>query len=183
MMGHINNLVVQMVRENLGEDGVANLFSAAGIESKTYQPELIYPDAEFQALFAGAQKVFGVDSETAECEFAKFFVEVSPKLFPAMFELAGSARGLIEKIPIIHQNFPAAAAQAEYLDKVFITESTPQHIILEYDSPNQLCTTLEHVALHVLEYYNEMGAVTQTECKKNDATRCRFLIEFHGKKD
>lgn len=182
MMGHINNLVVELVRENLGEDGVQNLFQAAGLGSKTYQPELIYPDEEFQALFRGAQQVFGVDAEAAEEAFAKFFVEVSPRLFPAMFELAGSARGLMERIPIIHQNFPAAAAQTSYEDKVFVTESTAERLVLEYDSPNQLCTTLRLVAGHVLDYYGETGDVNETQCQKHGAARCRVVIDFHGKK-
>ena len=178
MMGHINNLVVQMVREELGESGVASLFSAAGVESKTYQPELIYPDEEFQALFRGAQQVFGVDTETAEVAFAKFFVDISPRMFPAMFELAGSARGLMERIPTIHQNFPAAAAQADYQEKVFVDESSPERLVLEYDSPNRLCTTMRHVATHVLDFYGEKGTVHETACQKNGDPRCRIVVDF-----
>ena len=65
-MGHINNMVVQMVRENLGEEAVEELFAAAGLEERSFSPEVIYPDEKFQALFRGAQEVFGVDSDTAE---------------------------------------------------------------------------------------------------------------------
>ena len=55
MMGHINNMVVQMVRENLGEEGVTKLFAEAGLRPTKYQPEMIYPEPEFQALFRGAR--------------------------------------------------------------------------------------------------------------------------------
>ena len=183
MMGHINNMVVQMVRENLGEEGVAKLFAHAQLDPATkYQPEVIYPEAEFQALFKGAQAVFGVDSETAEKAFSKYFMHVSPKMFPAIFKHAKSARQMLEKIPSIHRNFPSAASQGSYQDKVFITESTPERLVFEYDSPNQLCVTLQTVSSIVLDYYGEVGEVSETACVKHGAPRCRVVVAFHGKK-
>jgi hypothetical protein len=182
MMGHINNMVVQMVRENLGEEGVAKLFEHANMEPRRFQPEVIYPEAEFQALFHGAQKVFGVDAETAEKAFSKYFMHVSPKMFPAIFKHAKSAREMLEKVPGIHRNFPSAASQGTYQDKLFIVESTPERFIFEYDSPNQLCVTLQTVASIVLDHYNEAGQVSETECMKKGAKRCRVVVDFHGKK-
>jgi hypothetical protein len=182
-MGHINNMVVQMVRENLGEEGVAKLFEHAKLDPATkYQPEVIYPEPEFQALFKGAQAVFGVDTDTAEKAFSKYFMHVSPRMFPAIFKHAKNARQMLEKIPSIHRNFPSAASQGSYQDKVFITESTPERIVLEYDSPNQLCVTLQTVASIVLDYYNEVGEVSETACQKLGAPRCRVVVAFHGKK-
>lgn len=180
MMGHINNLVVQMVRDNLGEDRVADLFNSAGLEARKYQPEVIYPDDDFQALFKGAQEVFGVDRETAERAFSQYFMEVSPKMFPAIFDQAGSARGLFEKIPMIHRNFPAAASQEDYQDKVFIVESDPARVVIEYDSPNRLCITMRTVAGLAMDYYGEKGSVTETACQKNGDPRCRLVMEFDG---
>lgn len=180
MMGHINNLVVQMVHENLGDDGVARLFEHAGLTPRRYQPEVIYPEAEFQALFRGAQKVFGVDSETGERAFSKYFMHMSPKMFPAIFKYAKSARELLEKVPDIHRNFPSAASQGDYQDKLFVAASTPERLVFEYDSPNQLCITLQTVASLVLEYYGEAGAVGETTCTKLGAPRCRVVVEFKG---
>jgi hypothetical protein len=181
MMGHINNMVVQMVRENLGEEGVTKLFAHAQLPPTKYHPEVIYPEPEFQALFRGAQAVFGVDAETAEKAFSKYFMHVSPKMFPAIFKHAKSARQMLEKIPGIHRNFPSAASQGEYQDKVLITESTPERLVIEYDSPNMLCVTLMTVGSLVLEYYGEKGLVSETACKKQGAPRCRVLFEFQGK--
>jgi hypothetical protein len=181
MMGHINNMVVQMVRENLGEEGVAKLFEHAKLAPTKYQPEVIYPEPEFQALFRGAQAVFGVDAETAEKAFSKYFMHVSPKMFPAIFKHAKSARQMLEKVPGIHRNFPSAASQGEYQDKVFITESAPDRLVMEYDSPNLLCVTLQTVGSIVLEHYGEKGLVSETACKKQGAPRCRIVFEFQGK--
>lgn len=180
MMGHINNLVVGLVRDTLGEPAVQVLFQEAGITPRRFQPELIYPEAEFQALFQAAQKVFGVDAVAAEQAFAKYFMERSPQMFPAIFELAGSARGLIERIPAIHRNFPASASFGDFREKVVICESTPARIVLEYTSPNLLCLTLRTVAQHCLEYFGESGAVHETGCQKLGEPCCRIVIDFHG---
>lgn len=180
MMGHINNLVVELVRDAKGAAAVEQLFAAAGLERRRYQPEVIYPEEEFQALFAGAQAVFGVDSDAAEQAFAGYFMKRSPEMFPAIFEQAGSARGLIGMIPAIHRNFPAAASQGAFRDKVLIAESTPSRIVLDYESPNRLCLTLQRVAQICLDYYGEVGAVSETACQKRGAPRCRIVVEFHG---
>ncbi len=179
MMGHINNLVVELVRESLGPDSVGALFAAAGLPPRRYQPEVIYPEAEFQALFRGAQSVFGVDAAAAEIAFARFFMERSPQMFPAIFAHCGSARSLMENIPLIHRNFPASASQGEYREKVTIHESTPERIVLDYCSPNQLCLTLRTVARHCLEFFHEAGSVTETHCQKDGAPFCRVVVEFH----
>lgn len=180
MMGHINNLVVEMVRESLGEPAVVDLFAKADLEQRRYQPEVIYPEEEFQALFRGAQAVFGVDAAAAEEAFAGYFMKRSPEMFPAIFEQAGSARGLMERIPTIHRNFPASASQDAYRDKVMITESTPERIVLEYTSPNRLCVTLRKVAQICLEYFGERGAVHETCCQKDGADHCNIVVEFDG---
>lgn len=179
MMGHINNLVVELVRDALGTDAVTKLFASANLKQRRYQPEVIYPEAEFQALFRGAQAVFGVDSDAAELTFAEYFMRRSPQMFPAIFEQAGSARGLIERVPTIHRNFPASASQGEFREKVRICESTPSRIVLDYESPNRLCLTLRSVAQRCLAYFGEAGAVHETGCQKEGAPHCRIVVEFH----
>jgi hypothetical protein len=181
MMGHINNLVVQLVRDHLGEDGVAALFRHAGIEPQRFQPEVIYPEPMFQSLFAAAQQVFGADQEAAEKAFSEYFMEASPRMYPAIFKHAGNARSLIEKVPMIHRNFPAAAARGQYRDKLRVVESTPERILIEYDSPNRLCTTFKTVAGIVLKYYGEKGTVTEHRCAKEGHPCCVVEVTFEGK--
>lgn len=180
MMGHINNLVVELVQESLGADAVPELFAAAGLKQRRYQSELIYPEDEFQALFRGAQSVFGVDADTAEHAFAQFFMRRSPEVFPAIFEQAGSARRLIEMVPKIHRSFPASVSQDDFREKVTIQESTPAHIVLDYCSPNRLCITLKAVAEICLSHFGERGAVHELCCQKDGAPHCRIEVEFHG---
>ena len=92
MMGHINNLLVHMVEKHHGSDGVLRLFTLAGISKKEYQPEVVYPEGEFQALYNAVKELYGVGDEAAQKAFSDYFLEVSPVMFPAIFKIAGSAR-------------------------------------------------------------------------------------------
>lgn len=60
MMGHINNLLIRMVERHHGSEGVLRLFALARISRKQYQPEIVYPEEEFQALYAAAKAIYGV---------------------------------------------------------------------------------------------------------------------------
>lgn len=90
MMGHINNLLIRMVEKHHGPDGVSRLFALAGKTQKQYQPEVVYSEAEFQALYRAAKELYGVDDEAAQRAFSDYFMEVSPVMFPAVFKFAGS---------------------------------------------------------------------------------------------
>jgi hypothetical protein len=94
MMGHINSLLIHMVEKHHGSDGVLRLFTLAGISKKDYQPEVVYSEEEFQALYNAAKKLYCVGDEAAQKAFSDYFMEVSPVMFPATFKIAGSARGI-----------------------------------------------------------------------------------------
>ena len=86
MMGHINNLLVEMVRSHHGAEGVDRLFELAGVSECTYKTEVVYPEEEFQALYRAAKDLYGVDDDAAQKAFSDYFLQASPKLFPAIFE-------------------------------------------------------------------------------------------------
>lgn len=123
MMGHINNLLIRMVEKSLGSEGIGQLFTLAGIPRKRSQPEVIYPEEEFQALYRAAKEMFGVDDEAAQKAFSDYFMQASPVMFPAIFKYAGSARGLFEKVPTIHRQWPSAASAKDFCEKLSILES------------------------------------------------------------
>lgn len=57
MMGHINNLLVNMVRAHHGEEGVDRLFRLARVPRQDYRPEVIYAEEEFQALYRATKEL------------------------------------------------------------------------------------------------------------------------------
>jgi hypothetical protein len=178
MMGHINNLLIHMVEKHHGCDGVSRLFMLAGIPKKEYQPEVVYPEEEFQALYNAAKELYGVGDEPAQKAFSDYFMEVSPVMFPAIFKFAGNARGLFEKVPTIHKQWPSAASAKDFREKLFILESSRERFVFKYDSPNHLCGVLRFVAEGVLAYYREKGTVTETRCALKGAPWCEIEIRF-----
>jgi len=178
MMGHINNLLIRMVEKHHGAPGVSRLFSLAGLAEKRYQPEVVYSEEEFQALYRAARTLYGVDDAAAQKAFSDYFMEVSPVMFPAIFKFAGNARGLFEKVPTIHRQWPSAASAKDFREKLSVLESTETRLVFKYDSPNHLCGVLRFVAEGVLAHYRETGTVTETQCALKGAPWCEIEIRF-----
>jgi hypothetical protein len=74
MMGHINNLLVHMVEKHHRSDGVLRLFTLAGISKKENQPEVVYSEEEFQALYNAAKELYGVGDKVAQKAFSDYFM-------------------------------------------------------------------------------------------------------------
>ncbi len=178
MMGHINSLLVKLVDRELGETGVERLFDLAGAEPKAFRPEIVYPDAEFQALYAATKQLLEVDDRTAQEAFAAFFMSQSPKMFPAIFECTGSARNLLERVPIIHRQWPSSASAVAFRDKLSLVDSTADSLLFRYDSPNHLCRVLTRLAELCLDYFEEAGVVRELQCVETGAPHCEVLVEF-----
>jgi hypothetical protein len=178
MMGHINNLLIRMVEKHHGAHGVSRLFALAGMPSKQYQPEVVYPEDEFQALYRAAKELYGVGDDAAQKAFSDYFMEASPEMFPAIFKIAGSARGLFEKVPTIHRQWPSAASAKDFREKLCVLESSAERLVFKYDSPNHLCGVLRFVAEGVLTHYHEKGTVTETQCALRGAPWCEIEIRF-----
>jgi len=178
MMGHINNLLIRMVEKHHGAEGVSRLFTLAGLTETRYQPEVVYSEAEFQALYKAAKALYGVGDEAAQKAFSDYFMEISPAMFPAIFKFAGNARGLFEKVPTIHRQWPSAASAKDFREKLSVLESTEARLVFKYDSPNHLCGVLRFVAEGVLAHYRETGTVTETQCALKGAPWCEIEVRF-----
>lgn len=105
-------------------------------------------------------------------------MEVSPVMFPAIFNVAGNARSLFEKVPTIHKQWPAAVSAKEFREKLYILESSKERLVFKYDSPNHLCGVLRFVAQGVLAHYREEGTVTETQCALKGAPWCEIEVRF-----
>lgn len=178
MMGHIHNLLLNMVKRHHGDEGVRKLFELSGLPMQKFRHEEIYPEEQWQALYRGTKQLYGVDDDGAQKAFSDYFMEVSPKMFPAIFEEAGNARSLLERVPTIHKQWPTAASSKGFKAKLFILLSEKKRLVFKYDSPNRLCGVLRYVAEGVLTYYGESGKVSEIQCTKKGAPWCEVEIRF-----
>ncbi|MCY3002594.1 MAG: heme NO-binding domain-containing protein [Planctomycetota bacterium] len=177
MMGHVLNLLTQFIEECGGPQAVEAAYARAGLQRREYRFETAYPEEEFSKLLLAAIETLGATSEQAEEGFARFFMRVSPEIFPAMFRQAGNARSLLERIPTLHRSIPAAASRSEFIDKLKIHASHPHELVYSYRSPHGLCRFLRRSCELVLEHYGEQGEVRELECAKHGAPAC--LVEIH----
>lgn len=179
MMGHINNLLLGMVRKDHQDAGVTKVLEMAGFPEAQYQSETIYPEEEFQALYGAVKEFYGgIDDDSAQKAFADYFMEVSPKMFPAFFEKGRNVAGLLKMVPIIHKQFPSAASTAEFTEKLWLIEEEKNRVLFKYSSPNQLCRVLIYVSEGVLKYYKQTGTVTETQCALKGAPHCLVEVQF-----
>lgn len=179
-MGHVMNLLVDMVREAGGEPAVQRTFSAAGMEPVDYHFERIYPEAEFTALLGGALDTLGASPEQGELAFAEYFMRVSPVHFPAVFKLSGDARTLLERVPHLHRSMPSAAQAGAFREKLRVAERGPDWLLLHYRSPHRLCTFLQRAVELLLQHYGERGEIRELECARRGAPACLVHVRFLG---
>ena len=178
MMGHICTLLVGMVERHHGDAGVSRVFQLSGVERRQFRPEVIYPEEMFQALLKASIEVYGVDNATAQEAFSEYFMDMSPKMFPAIFKKAGGARALFEMVPLIHDQWPSAAHADKHQQKLWVENSAEDRLVFKYNSPNRLCGVVRHVAERVLTYYDEEGEVNDLECMNSGAPACRIEVLF-----
>jgi hypothetical protein len=76
---------------------IATLYASWDIQERVSTRSRVF-EKEFQALDNAAKELCGVGDEAAQKAFSDYFMEVSPVMFPAIFKIAGSARGLFEKV-------------------------------------------------------------------------------------
>jgi hypothetical protein len=179
MMGHVINLLLELVRENAGDKAVDEVFEVAHIEPADYRFEVLYPEDEFASLLAACIKVLGVTPYEAEIAFAEYFMRVSPQLFTAYFEVSPSTRVFLERLPELHRSLPKAASELPFKDKVTLTGFGSNTIRLGYDSPHQLCKFLIHAIGLLFKYYGETGDCIELCCAREGARRCEIEVRFH----
>lgn len=181
MMGHVMNLLVDMVREAGGAQAVQRTFVAAGMAPVDYHFERIYPEAEFASLLGGALATLGATPEQGELAFAEYFMRMSPRHFPAVFSLSGDARTLLERVPHLHRSMPSAAQAGAFREKLRVAEGGPDWLLLRYESPHRLCTFLRRATELLLRHYGESGEIRELECARHGAPACLVRVRFLGR--
>ena len=181
MMGHVMNLFTQFVREQGGDEAVKKLQEAPGGRSEEYRFEEIYPEDEFTALVGSALSALEMTVPDLEESFARFFMRVSPEIFPAVFDLSSGARDLITRVPTLHRSIPSAASRERFKDKLIVQDERENSLLLRYDSPHKLCVFLQHLCQLALDHYGETGRIEEHECAREGADACLVEIHFTGK--
>ncbi|MCL6503657.1 MAG: heme NO-binding domain-containing protein [Pirellulales bacterium] len=179
MVGLIPNLLLKLIESAAGPETVAAVLRQAGIPlERRYGLNRVYPDEEWQRLYAAARDLLGLDEDRAEAMFAEFFVQDALARFPRWFQMCRNSYEMLCLQPKIHNAFAtgcSAAAARRVLNDKFRTVSEPHRLIVEYRSPNRLCGLYVKLARCIATHYGDEVDLAERECVKWGANRC--LIE------
>jgi hypothetical protein len=182
MMGLIPNLLLKLIESAAGPETVAAVLRQAGIPlERRYALNRVYPDEEWQRLYAAARDLLGLDEDRAEAMFAEFFVQDALARFPRWFQMCRNSYEMLCLHPKIHNAFASgcsAAAARRVLDDKFRTVSEPHRLIVEYRSPNRLCGLYAKLAHCVATHYGDEVELAERECVKRGDNRCLLEIAW-----
>lgn len=182
MIGIIHEILLDFVRKNLGDDAVTELRKRAGVEEKQFRLDTDYDDAEWRRLVGAAIELAGGDSDGVQKAFAHYAGEDLVLRFPGFFKGAKSARDMIKRQPVIHNNLATGLseeARRRVADK-FELEEKGDSLVMHYRSPNQLCAVYIGLAEWVAEHFGEKLEVKHERCLKKGADECEIELRFPG---
>ncbi|WP_374763163.1 heme NO-binding domain-containing protein [Yunchengibacter salinarum] len=182
MIGLIQKVLTEVLDDQGGSALVRAVFERAGEPYTAFRIDRNYSDAQCRALLAAAAVELDLD-EDAFCDlYAEGFIRRAEKLFPAFFQMAGNARAFLARQPAIHGTMGAAIRDAyerrEVEDKFRVLANTADGLIVEYGSPNRLCTLYAALARRVARRYGESAHVIHEQCMRRGDDCCLMDVRF-----
>lgn len=176
MIGLIHRTLFDLVSSVGGPQAREEIKRRAGVPlEQHFSIGDVYPDEQWQALFAATCEVLQLPPGEAEEKFAEAFLADALRRWPVWFQMARSARDLMERQPVIHNSLATGvqdpAARKAVQDK-FRVERREGELLTHYCSPNRLCGLYIALVQRVLAYYRENATVEELQCMKHGAAEC-----------
>lgn len=182
MVGLIQKVLFDLVGELGGAAAVSEMRRRAGIpDGQRFSLDTVYPDDEWQRLFAAAAEVLGRSQDEVERLYADVFGRDALRRWPVWFEMSATARQFLERQQTIHNTFATGmrdAAARRGIQEKFRLEGHPHELVTHYRSPNQLCGLYKALARWVLDHYREEAVIEETRCSKRGDSECEIHIRW-----
>lgn len=183
MVGLIQKLLLQLIKQLKGEEGVLAVKKEAQIPiDQEYQINNVYSDEEWKRLFAATIKVLNVSEQEAEKLYADYFITDAIKRFPIWFNMCKNSYELLSIQPDIHNCFATSVvdkASKKSINDKFRVEQFPNHLITHYCSPNKQCSLYIQFAKQVFEHYKDEATIEEKKCALHGAAECEIHITWH----
>ena len=180
MVGLVQKLLLDLIESSADADAVREVKRRAGVpEDKTFRMDVAYDDEEWRRLLAATCEVLNVTQEQAEEAFADFFYKDSIKRWPMWFQMAKSARDLLELQPRIHNGFATGVQDptaGRAINEKFQLETHNGELVMRYRSANQLCGLYKALARKIISHYGDDATIKETQCLKNGDPECELHI-------
>jgi|GEM_PF-482601 len=167
MLGLIQKVLLDLVREEGGPVAVAAVREAAGVPAeRDFRIGVNYDDDECRRLVTAAQAHFGLSEAALWDRYADTFFADALSRWPAWFEMSESARALLERQPVIHNCFASGLrdsdARRAVVDKFRVAEGAPDELVVTYRSPNPFSGLYVALARWVLRHFGEEAEIETT---------------------
>lgn len=178
MIGLIPKILIDLVRETAGDDGVAQLQRLARDEGDAnFRLDTVYPAARVMQLLGATMKMLDLPRAEVIAIYARAFTRDVHARFPAWFEMAQNSREILELQPTIHNCFATGLRSKDERRAVsdkFRIERRGEDLVTFYASPNQLCDLYLALSQEMALIYGDELVQTQTLCMHRGDETCEI---------
>ncbi|MBN9287166.1 MAG: hypothetical protein BGO43_00890 [Gammaproteobacteria bacterium 39-13] len=185
MVGLIQKILLDMVRDVAGEEVLIHIKQEAGVApDKEFQINNVYDDEEWQKLFAAALKILNLTPEQADEIYASYFIKDALKRFPTWFNMSKNSYEFLLIQPTIHNCFATSVLEKKERDAIndkFVVDKLPHNpkkLITHYRSHNHHCGLYKALAKGVINHYQDKAEIAETHCLKQGDDECQIHIEW-----
>ena len=140
-----------------------------------------YPDEDFSDAVSKTAELTGVDTDELVFEFGTFAGETTfPRLYPAYYAMAGSARPFLLTVEdLIHELVRATILKATP-PQLEVVPLGDDGVTIDYSSPRKLCSLLRGLVEGTARHFGQSVEGDETACMHRGDERCRFEFRFTG---
>jgi len=182
MVGLIQKIFFDMVNKLGGQEAVDKVKKDAGVSAdKTFQINAVYPDDEWQRIFASGLKVLNITREQADDTYADYFGNDVITRFPTWFQMSKTSYDFLLIQPVIHNCFATGVVNTEArkdINDKFHIEKFPNKIVTHYNSPNHHCGLYKSLAKWIINYYKDEAVIDEKKCKELGDNECEIHIHW-----
>lgn len=186
MLGYIQYVLVNSVRELGGEEALVAVAQKAGLKAlPSFRIDTDYDNAQCLALIKATGEHFGLDDKALYALYADCFIKASRQQFPLFYDMAESAYDFLRRQPRIHQTLASSvvdhSTKKAVASKFELLEEQGRFWV-NYRSDNALCGLYEALFYRLLEEYGETGRLEHRRCVHRGDELCQFELFFDGKR-
>jgi predicted hydrocarbon binding protein len=175
MHGIIFAELKKFVHRGYGEAAWAKISAEAGVTRMSNLANETYPDAEFVALVAAAERLSGTPARELLKQFGEFIVPDLIRVYGAFIDSKWTALDMLENTEsVIHRTVRMQDAKAEP-PRLRITRNGPSQVTILYSSPRKLCDVAIGIIRGVASHYGEQLRIEQTTCMLAGARQCTLV--------
>lgn len=185
MIGIIHTLLFEYVQDHWGEHIHQQLCQRVGIQQPDFHMNIYYPDTQWKTSLGHAIALCGMSEDDFVWGFGRYSGEALVRMFSGFVHGASSVRDMITRQPRIHNTLASSFSTDErrQISDKFHLEEHPNHTVMHYISPNQLCTFYRSLATWSAEKFHEVIQISEPRCMKRGDAECEIHIRYLGKKD